>query len=61
MTILKTTLVCLLGLGLTACVSESKPAEATPTAKKAPAADATKPAAKVAGLTTTALELAKVP
>jgi hypothetical protein len=71
MTILKTTLTCLFGLALAACVSESKSSESTPVPAKKAAKEAPKPdvpAAKkaadpaVAGaLTTTALKLSKVP
>lgn len=77
MMILKTTLVCLLGLGLTACVSEapeSTPSDNKPAANKTdiPAADKvadSKPAANKTdtpvaakvAMTSTALTLSKVP
>lgn len=77
MMILKTTLVCLLGFGLTACVSEvkkdtpsdNKPAATktdTPAAAKVadnkPAANKTDTAAAVkVAMTSTALTLSKVP
>lgn len=73
MMILKTTLVCLLGLGLSACTVETESSEAssakkadvaktpaakTPVAKEADVAKT--PAADVA-MTTTALKLSKIP
>lgn len=67
MTILKTTLVCLLGLGLTACVSEapeSTPSDNKPAANKTdtPAANKTDtPVAAKVAMTSTALTLSKVP